>query len=71
MRKSRLSWISRRLSAAHVEAFARIGMRCASFGVQDCNAEVQQAIHRIQPQEMNVAAMECLRANGFDSVNVD
>ena len=35
-----------------------MGMRRASFGVQDGNAEVQQAIHRIQPQEMNVAAME-------------
>lgn len=61
----------RRLSAAHVEAFARMGLTRASFGVQDSNPVVQQAIHRIQPQAMNVAAMEILRANGFDSVNVD
>ncbi|MFP4260374.1 MAG: oxygen-independent coproporphyrinogen III oxidase [Opitutales bacterium] len=61
----------RRLSPAHVEAFARMGLTRASFGVQDSNPEVQKVIHREQPQEMNVAAMETLRANGFDSVNVD
>ncbi|MFU8848031.1 MAG: oxygen-independent coproporphyrinogen III oxidase [Opitutales bacterium] len=61
----------RRLSAAHIEAFARMGLTRASFGVQDSNPEVQKVIHREQPQEMNVAAMETLRAHGFDSVNVD
>ncbi len=61
----------RRLSPAHVEAFARMGLTRASFGVQDSNPEVQKVIHREQPQAMNVAAMETLRANGFDSVNVD
>lgn len=61
----------RRLSAEHVDAFARMGLTRASFGVQDCNPEVQKAIHRIQPQEMNVAAMELLRSRGFDSVNLD
>lgn len=61
----------RRLSREHVEAFARMGISRASFGVQDCNEDVQKVIHRIQPQAMNVAAMETLRANGFDSVNVD
>jgi len=61
----------RRLSPAHVEAFARMGLTRASFGVQDSNPEVQKAIHREQPQAMNVAAMETLRANGFESVNVD
>lgn len=61
----------RRLSPAHVEAFARMGLTRASFGVQDCNEAVQKVIHRLQPQSMNVAAMETLRAHGFDSVNVD
>lgn len=61
----------RRLGAEHVDAFARMGLTRASFGVQDCNPEVQEAIHRIQPQEMNVAAMELLRSRGFDSVNLD
>lgn len=61
----------RRLSAAHVEAFARMGVSRASFGVQDCDAEVQKAIHREQPQSQNVEAMEMLRGNGFGSVNID
>jgi oxygen-independent coproporphyrinogen-3 oxidase len=48
-----------------------MGISRASFGVQDCNEEVQKVIHRVQPQEMNVAAMDTLRANGFESVNID
>lgn len=61
----------RRLSPEHIEAFARMGLTRASFGVQDSNPEVQKVIHREQPQAMNVAAMETLRANGFESINVD
>ena len=61
----------RRLSPEHVEAFARMGLTRASFGVQDSNPEVQKAIHREQPQAMNIAAMETLRANGFESINLD
>lgn len=61
----------RRLTPEHIEAFARMGVTRASFGVQDCNADVQKAIHRIQPQEMNVETMQRLRANGFESVNMD
>ncbi len=61
----------RRLTPAHIEAFARMGITRASFGVQDCNEDVQKAIHRIQPQSMNIEAMETLRANGFESVNMD
>lgn len=61
----------RRLSLEQVEAFAQIGLKRASFGVQDSNPEVQKAIHREQPHEMNIAAMENLRANGFDSINMD
>ncbi len=61
----------RRLTAAHVEAFARMGVRRASFGVQDCDPDVQRAIHRIQPQADNERAMRTLRRNGFESVNID
>jgi oxygen-independent coproporphyrinogen-3 oxidase len=61
----------RRLSPEHIEAFARIGLTRASFGVQDSNPDVQAVIHRIQPQSMNIEAMDTLRAHGFDSVNLD
>ncbi|WPJ97677.1 oxygen-independent coproporphyrinogen III oxidase [Coraliomargarita algicola] len=61
----------RRLNREHVEAFARMGLTRASFGVQDSNPEVQKVIHRLQPQAMNVEAMQMLRDNGFNSVNLD
>lgn len=61
----------RRLTPDHIKAFARMGITRASFGVQDCNADVQKAIHRIQPQSMNIEAMQTLRENGFESVNLD
>ncbi|GHC02382.1 oxygen-independent coproporphyrinogen III oxidase [Cerasicoccus arenae] len=61
----------RRLNEEHVAAFARMGATRASFGVQDCDPEVQQAIHRVQPQEQNFAAMDLLRAHGFTSINID
>ena len=61
----------RRLRPEHVEAFARMGLTRASFGVQDSNPDVQKAIHRVQPQSMNIEAMATLRANGFDSINLD
>lgn len=61
----------RRLKASQVEAFARMGITRASFGVQDCDPEVQKAIHRIQPQSVNIEAMELLRNNGFESINLD
>lgn len=61
----------RRLSQEHVAAFARMGLRRASFGVQDSNPDVQAAIHRIQPHEQNIATMRMLREHGFTSANID
>jgi oxygen-independent coproporphyrinogen-3 oxidase len=59
------------LSEDQVKAFASFGVRRASFGVQDVDPDVQKAIHRIQPNEMNIQAMGWLRGNGFHSVNID
>lgn len=59
------------LSEDQVKAFASFGVKRASFGIQDVDPKVQKAIHRIQPHEMNVQAMEWLRSSGFESVNVD
>ncbi len=61
----------RRLTREHVEAFARMGVRRASFGVQDCNPDVQEAIHRIQPTELNHDCARMLREAGFTSLNLD
>lgn len=61
----------RTLQPDQVRAFAEMGVNRASFGVQDVNPEVQKAIHRIQPMEMNTQAMQMLREAGFKSVNID
>lgn len=61
----------RRLTPAHVIALGDIGANRASLGVQDTNPGVQLAIHRYQPQALNVAAFTWLRAAGFKSINVD
>jgi len=61
----------RPLTRDHVRAFRDIGMRRASFGIQDVNPEVQKAVHRVQPEECNERAFAWLRAEGFESVNVD
>lgn len=61
----------RRLTLEHIQAFARMGVTRASYGVQDCDLEVQKAIHRIQPHAMNVETMKYLRDSGYDSVNMD
>lgn len=59
------------LTHEHVAAFCELGMNRASMGVQDCNPEVQKAIHRIQPTELNVQALQWLREHGVTSVNID
>jgi oxygen-independent coproporphyrinogen-3 oxidase len=61
----------RPLTRDHVRAFRDIGMRRASFGIQDVNTEVQKAVHRVQPEECNQRAFAWLREEGFESVNVD
>ena len=50
---------------------ASLGFNRLSFGVQDFDAEVQKAVHRIQPAEQVFDLVEAARSLGFDSVNVD
>ena len=50
---------------------ARIGFNRLSFGVQDIEPAVQEAVHRVQPFEQVVALMASARALGFESINVD
>lgn len=61
----------RYLDETQVVAFAQAGFNRASFGIQDCDPEVQAAIHRKQTDEHNRNAMHWLRAAGINSVNVD
>ena len=50
---------------------AGLGFNRNSFGVQDFDAAVQQAVNRIQPLEMVEKAVEESRKAGFESINAD
>ena len=50
---------------------AQLGFNRLSFGVQDFDPAVQQAVHRVQPAEQVFALVADARALGFESINVD
>ena len=50
---------------------AELGFNRNSFGVQDFDPAVQQAVNRIQPLPMVEEAVRASRANGFESINAD
>ncbi|MEE3716127.1 oxygen-independent coproporphyrinogen III oxidase [Tumidithrix elongata RA019] len=49
----------------------RLGFNRISFGIQDFNPKVQEAVNRIQPEGMLFDVMRWIREAGFESVNVD
>ena len=55
----------------HIEAFAEAGFNRTSFGVQDFNLQVQQAINRVQSEEITRQVVIWAREFGFQSVNLD
>lgn len=61
----------RGLTRDHIIALRETGFNRASMGVQDFNPEVQKAVNRINPPEMINQVMEWIRAEGFNSLNLD
>lgn len=61
----------RTVGAARIATLARLGFNRMSIGVQDFDADVQRAVHRLQPAELTFAAIDAARANGFQSINLD
>ena len=61
----------RNLTREHMEAFREIGFNRTSFGVQDFNLRVQEAINRVQSEEITRQTVEWARELGFQSVNLD
>ena len=47
------------------------GFNRISFGVQDFDPKVQQAVHRIQPYDITKAAVDLARKYGIKSINID
>ncbi len=61
----------RNLSHAQIEALVEAGLTRASFGIQDFNPKVQQAINREQSFALTKAVVDSFRLAGVASVNVD
>jgi oxygen-independent coproporphyrinogen-3 oxidase len=61
----------RTVDAARLTHLAALGFNRLSFGVQDFDPAVQQAVHRVQPFESVRTLMHAARGIGFDSINVD
>jgi oxygen-independent coproporphyrinogen-3 oxidase len=61
----------RTASAARLGTLAGMGFNRISFGVQDFDAAVQRAVHRVQPFEMVRDLMHEARALRFESINTD
>jgi oxygen-independent coproporphyrinogen III oxidase len=61
----------RTVDAGRLQALAELGFNRLSFGVQDFDAQVQKAVHRVQPAGQVFALVEAARRIGFESVNVD
>lgn len=61
----------RTLEAAMIATIGALGFTRASFGVQEFEPVVQQAINRIQPPEQVAAVVEGLRRAGVGAINFD
>ncbi len=61
----------RELTFEHMQALAEQGFNRCSMGVQDFDPKVQQAVNRIQPEDITRQAVEWARQLGFNSLNLD
>jgi len=61
----------RTVTPDRLQALTGMGFNRISFGVQDFDAQVQKAVHRIQPEAQVRQLMEAAREQGYQSINVD
>ncbi len=61
----------RTASPERLQHLADLGFNRLSFGVQDFDADVQKAVHRVQPFESVRDLMQAARRIGFASINAD
>ncbi|KTT15180.1 oxygen-independent coproporphyrinogen III oxidase [Pseudacidovorax intermedius] len=61
----------RTVDEARLARLAALGFNRLSLGVQDFDAQVQKAVHRIQPAAQVFALTEAARRLGFSSINAD
>ena len=68
--------ISIELDPRHVDKekvflLRNLGFNRVSFGIQDFDPKVQEAVNRIQPEKMIFDVMSWLREADFESINID
>ncbi len=61
----------RGLTFEHMQAFRSSGFNRVSMGVQDFEPKVQEAVNRVQPEEITRDAVNWSRKLGFQSINLD
>ena len=61
----------RSVDGESIHGLRELGFNRLSLGVQDFDAQVQRAVHRIQPQEQTLEILAAARTAGFRSINVD
>ncbi|WP_448571532.1 oxygen-independent coproporphyrinogen III oxidase [Trichothermofontia sp.] len=61
----------RYLSKEYVYFLKNLGFNRISFGIQDFDPRVQEAVNRIQPEALLFEVMGWIKNAGFESVNVD
>ena len=61
----------RTVTPARLAHLRQLGFNRISFGVQDFDPQVQQAVHRVQPFESVRLLMHSARELGFESINAD
>jgi oxygen-independent coproporphyrinogen-3 oxidase len=61
----------RELTREHLAALRECGFNRLSFGVQDMDPDVQQAVNRIQPEFLIRQVLDWSRELGFSSINLD
>ena len=60
------------LSPEDIQTLTRdMGVNRSSIGVQDFDAEVQEAVNRVQPYDLVAETVEHLRAGGIKDLNLD
>ena len=61
----------RTVDAERIKSLRELGFNRISFGVQDFNADVQEAINRVHSKEDILAVINAARSSGFESINID
>lgn len=61
----------RELTQKHLGALRHVGFNRVSMGIQDFDPAVQQAVNRVQPEELSLEVFKWASALEFDGINID